>query len=369
MTPVIMNPLAMDRRQFDKEGFLHVDKANISKANVCPYLGKEIPDFERLGLDPDKTYRLYRHPQELARAADSFNGKPILCDHVPVSAASIDPEMIVGTTGHQAKFDGQYLTNSLDFWPKSAIDGIESASKRELSCGYAYEPDMTPGTTPSGERYDGVMRNIVGNHVALVREGRAGPDVVVGDSKLRSLKHIMATDYRARRRAMDDAENETGEWLSQLSDDEFERLAGLVDGEDQRRGLDARRKARDTRRARDMETDPNDWSADYRARRRKVSDSEENPNIERNEEMMEPEQPGEDKRAYDGRYSTDAHANMRAHREVDALKADIAIRQRAPGIATDEVGGLLKRFPGAARILAPRKRRDLWEVKQPDGAA
>src|SRR6202012_2673760 len=32
-------------------------------------------------------------------------------------------------------------------------------------------------------RYDGVMRDIVGNHVALVEEGRAGPDVMVGDSK------------------------------------------------------------------------------------------------------------------------------------------------------------------------------------------
>ncbi|MCV5420626.1 DUF2213 domain-containing protein, partial [Escherichia coli] len=30
--------------------------------------------------------------------------------------------------------------------------------------------------------YDGVMRDIVGNHVALVTEGRAGSDVVVGDS-------------------------------------------------------------------------------------------------------------------------------------------------------------------------------------------
>jgi hypothetical protein len=43
---------------------------------------------------------------------------------------------------------------------------------------------MTPGVSPQGEKYDGVMRDIVGNHVALVKEGRAGADVVVGDSKL-----------------------------------------------------------------------------------------------------------------------------------------------------------------------------------------
>ena len=39
---------------------------------------------------------------------------------------------------------------------------------------------MTPGDY-QGEPYDGLMRDIVGNHVALVREGRAGADVVVGD--------------------------------------------------------------------------------------------------------------------------------------------------------------------------------------------
>ena len=40
---------------------------------------------------------------------------------------------------------------------------------------------MTPGVY-EGERYDGVMTEITGNHVALVSDGRAGPDVVVADS-------------------------------------------------------------------------------------------------------------------------------------------------------------------------------------------
>lgn len=40
---------------------------------------------------------------------------------------------------------------------------------------------MTPGTY-KGQKYDGVMRDIQGNHVALVEAGRAGPDVVVMDA-------------------------------------------------------------------------------------------------------------------------------------------------------------------------------------------
>jgi hypothetical protein len=40
---------------------------------------------------------------------------------------------------------------------------------------------MTPGTI-GGIPFDGIMKDIVVNHVALVEDGRAGPDVVVGDS-------------------------------------------------------------------------------------------------------------------------------------------------------------------------------------------
>ncbi|NYM92270.1 DUF2213 domain-containing protein, partial [Salmonella enterica subsp. enterica serovar Typhimurium] len=45
-------------------------------------------------------------------------------------------------------------------------------------------------TTPDGEPYDGVMRNIVGNHVALVGDGRAGPDCLVMDSLPQELKRM-----------------------------------------------------------------------------------------------------------------------------------------------------------------------------------
>ena len=40
---------------------------------------------------------------------------------------------------------------------------------------------MTPGVY-EGHRYDGIMTNIRGNHVALVKDGRAGTDVVVQDA-------------------------------------------------------------------------------------------------------------------------------------------------------------------------------------------
>ncbi len=177
--------LAFDRasvRAYDADGRLHVELTPISKANVCPYYGKEIPGFECLGLDPDKVYQLYRDPEELERAAPSFNNLPLLSRHVPVTADSHQPDLVVGSTGTDAVFEAPYLKNSLVIWARDAIGGVESNAQKELSSAYRYRADMTPGEI-DGEPYDGVMRDIVGNHVALVTEGRAGSDVVVGDSK------------------------------------------------------------------------------------------------------------------------------------------------------------------------------------------
>lgn len=177
--------LALDRssaRTYDADGRLHVERSNISKANICEYYGREIPNAQSLGLDADRKYRMLRDPVELERAAATFNNLPILSAHVPVTADAHKPELVIGSTGTDAKFEAPYLTNSLVFWTKEAIDPIESGEQRELSSAYRYRADMTPGTYQN-EPYDGVMRDIKANHVVICREGRAGPDVMVGDSK------------------------------------------------------------------------------------------------------------------------------------------------------------------------------------------
>ncbi|EFN6184300.1 DUF2213 domain-containing protein [Escherichia coli] len=176
--------LAFDKatvRSFDKDGRLHIEVTPISKANVCPYYGREIPNYRSLGLQPDKFYYLLRDPKELAKAASTFNNIPLLNEHIPVTAADPQKMAVVGSTGTDAEFDGTYLKNSLVVWDADSIAGIETDEKKELSSAYRYVADMTPGVH-EGQPYDGVMRDIVGNHVALVTEGRAGSDVVVGDS-------------------------------------------------------------------------------------------------------------------------------------------------------------------------------------------
>lgn len=175
--------IAQDRslRSYDQDGRLHVESSNISKATVNPYYGSEIPNYRQLGLEPKKVYYLLRDPEELKKAAPTFNNLPLLSKHIPVSADEPQKEVIAGTTGSDTVFEDGYLKCSLAVWDAEAIAGIESGEQVELSSAYRYTADMTAGEF-EGRHYDGVMRDIVGNHVALVDVGRAGRDVVVSDA-------------------------------------------------------------------------------------------------------------------------------------------------------------------------------------------
>lgn len=192
--------LAFDKasaRTFDKDGRLHVSKSRISKANVCPYLGKEIPKWHELGLDPNKVYRLYRHPDELAKAAKTFGNIQLLIKHIPVKAGDPQKESVGGCVGMDVEFNHPYLESSLSLWTAEAIDFVESEAMKELSSAYHYDADMTPGVSLEGEPYDGVMRNISGNHVALVEKGRAGSDVIVADALPEELVPIVGSGAKS----------------------------------------------------------------------------------------------------------------------------------------------------------------------------
>jgi hypothetical protein len=181
--------LALDGsvRTTDNVGRLHIAKSHISKATVNPYYGMEIPGSAELGLDPNKVYYLFRDPIELARSASTFARLPILSRHVPVSAEAPRQELIIGAIGSDVEFNDPYLDADLCFWESTAIAGIETDTVRELSCAYYYVAVMTPGEY-HGQRYDGVMTEIRGNHLALVESGRAGSDVLAADEAIKIMK-------------------------------------------------------------------------------------------------------------------------------------------------------------------------------------
>ena len=169
-------------RSIDDNGFLHVAISNITKEQVAPYLGSEIPDYDRLGLKPDTIYKVYRPAEELKKAVISSNGIPIQLDHHADFADAPAKETRVGSTGTDGIFNAPYLQNSLHIQDADAIKRINDGSMRELSLGYRYTPEKKSGVF-NGEPYDLIMRDISCNHLALVEEGRAGHDVLVKDSK------------------------------------------------------------------------------------------------------------------------------------------------------------------------------------------
>lgn len=175
--------LAFDRsaRTVDQDGRLHVRRTHISKANVRPYYGREIPGCAELGLDADRVYKLLLDPRELEQGARTFERLPILSQHVPVTVDNPRPDLVVGAIGSDVAFAAPYLDADLCVWDSAAIAGIDTRDVVELSIAYRYVPVMEPGEF-EGEAYDGRMTQIRGNHLALVEVGRAGPDVVVADA-------------------------------------------------------------------------------------------------------------------------------------------------------------------------------------------
>jgi hypothetical protein len=159
---------------FGFDGRLHVKQANISKAAVYEDLGKDVPGWRELGLKPDKTYRTLHSPGEMAKAAPTFNGVPLTRSHGPFTAKAHDKKMVVGSTGTQAGFVYPYLQNTLVLFSREAIEDV-TENKHELSIGYRYRVEKSPGTY-QGRPYDLIARDIVGNHVAIVDRGAAGPE-------------------------------------------------------------------------------------------------------------------------------------------------------------------------------------------------
>lgn len=168
-------------RVIDSNGYLHVAKSNITKAQVVPYVGNTLPGWQENGLEPQKIYHIYRPAEEISKAVDSFNGLPLALDHWEMDAENMPKDKIVGSLGTDAAFDAPYLTNSLIITDAEAIRAIERGDRAELSAAYSCDVEMTGGIF-DGQSYDGRMKNIRGNHVALVREGRAGHDVRVADA-------------------------------------------------------------------------------------------------------------------------------------------------------------------------------------------
>lgn len=183
-------------RSFDADGRMRVRDCIISVAEVNPYYGKEIPKSKDLGLNPAEVYDLYRDPAELERAVDSFNG-PLMIRHIAQTADEPRKEYIGGTV-YNARWNAADSTIRADllFIDKQAIEYVQTEVLRDLSASYRYRADMTP-VEIEGRPAHGSMRDIVGNHVAIVEDGRA-TGAHVADSALSSQPGVTTVTDNAK---------------------------------------------------------------------------------------------------------------------------------------------------------------------------
>lgn len=180
---MVTRKIAFDEsvRSIDESGHLRIAKTVISKAQVDPYFGREIPGFDAMGLEPDRIYQMLRDPAELEKSSATAKGKQILFKHIYVDSKTPEKELTVGAIGSDVTYENGKLYADLTFWDDEAISLIDSEKMEQLSYSYYFDPVMTPGDF-EGVAYDGVMRNIHGNHLALVERGRIGRDAVISDS-------------------------------------------------------------------------------------------------------------------------------------------------------------------------------------------
>lgn len=124
--------------------------------------------------------REYRPEEEVAspESLASFAGKVVTDEHPPGLLTSVNTDQFQkGFAGTEIVYDNGLVRAVLTVTNQSLIDKIMRGDAKEVSAGYRVDFDPTPGTTESGEVYDGIQRKIMGNHIAVVKRGRAGPDV------------------------------------------------------------------------------------------------------------------------------------------------------------------------------------------------
>jgi uncharacterized protein len=129
------------------------------------------------------TRKEYRPAEEVFRADSlaSLRGAPVTDLHPQVFVSPDNYKTLsVGHVGDEVRQDGRHVRAALYVQDKGVLDAVQRRDRKEISCGYSMRWDPTPGVF-EGERYDGVQRDIVYNHVALgpANWGRAGRDVAL----------------------------------------------------------------------------------------------------------------------------------------------------------------------------------------------
>lgn len=173
------------------EGFLICQDVPISRTGYQEYLASELMENP---TNKHKIIPVYRPAKEVfdIRSLASFEGKPVTNEHPD---EDVTPENYTRySCGHVQNVhvgdgeDSNKVLADLYITDPNLIHLIENG-KREISCGYYAEERRDD----SGHFYQTKIR---GNHVAVVKSGRAGNKVCIRDSKRNVMKRKSSLNSR-----------------------------------------------------------------------------------------------------------------------------------------------------------------------------
>ena len=152
--------MPLPRAYFTPEGYLK-DKPILTSCGIFEY------------MDNGKVRRELRLPEDVfaPESLRSYKGAPVVITH---DAGLIDKDNVaenqIGTILSEGERHGDDVVAEIIVHD---TDAMKSAGLKELSLGYNLDLDETPGIW-HGQHYDAIQRHIRINHLALVREARAG---------------------------------------------------------------------------------------------------------------------------------------------------------------------------------------------------
>jgi hypothetical protein len=168
-------------RDMTPEGFLLCRNVPIARTGIQLYGPGETP----IQTDGAGMVRVHRRPEDVFRpqTVASFNGKPFVLDHptvdvTPENWRDLAKGVILDPRQGSGAEDDLLIADVLVYDPE-AIQMIQEEGVSEVSAGYdaAYVED-------SAKAGEGYQVDILGNHVALVRNGRCGPRCSIRDEEV-----------------------------------------------------------------------------------------------------------------------------------------------------------------------------------------
>jgi hypothetical protein len=202
-------------RRRTPEGFLVCESVPIARTGTMFYADGEVP----VSSGQNGIVRVERDEETVfdEQTIASFYGKPITLGHPPEDVNPDNWSTLAKGTIHEPRrgtgeFDDclvadLFITDAGAI--KAVLDGLD-----ELSCGYdADYEQIAPG--------HGRQTNIIGNHVALLENGRCGSRCSIGDAAMgqkTSLKDTLMGLFSSRRTVDEQIEKALNEALEQGDD-------------------------------------------------------------------------------------------------------------------------------------------------------